>query len=143
MYLSSGSSLCFLIGATVIRQLKSFAQYMEKQIGALYLAGRDSRTPIAAKCLIVIVVAYALSPIDLIPDFIPVLGYIDDLILLPLGIYVSIKLIPNHLWREFQRQAEQRRLNLPKNKKAAVMIGVIWGVVIAIALYALWQVYRG
>lgn len=79
------------------KRLKCFARAMKQQVKALYLASRDPRTPIAAKCLVVIVVAYALSPIDLIPDFIPVLGYVDDLILLPFGIYLAVKLIPEPL----------------------------------------------
>lgn len=125
----------------MIKRLKQFAQQMKKQIQSLYLASRDPRTPFAAKCLIVIVVAYALSPVDLIPDFIPVLGYLDDLLLLPAGIYLSIKLIPEPLWQEFQTQAEQRHLNLPKNRRAAVVVGLIWFGGIVAAGYVIWLFY--
>lgn len=127
------------MNAVVIKRLKQFAQQMKKQVNALYLASRDSRTPIAAKCLIVVVVAYALSPIDLIPDFIPVLGYLDDVILLPIGIYLSIKLIPEQLWLEFQAQAEQRLLDLPKNGRAAVIVSLIWCAAVVAAGYAMWR----
>lgn len=114
---------------------------MNKQIQALYLASRDPSTPFAAKCLIIIVVTYALSPIDLIPDFIPILGYLDDLLLLPVGIYLSIRLIPEPLWLEFQTQTEQRHLNLPKNRWAAVVVGLIWFGGIVAAGYTVWLFY--
>ena len=127
----------------MIRRLKQFAQQMKKQIQALYMASRDPRTPFAAKCLIIIVVAYALSPIDLIPDFIPVLGYLDDLLLLPTGIYLSIKLIPEPLWQEFQAKAEQRHLNLPKNRQAAMVIGLFWCLGVIATGYVLWPIIAG
>ena len=115
---------------------------MKRQIAVLYLASRDPRTPIAAKYLMIIVVAYALSPIDLIPDFIPVLGYLDDLLLLPIGIYLAIKLIPDHLWLEFQSQVEHEHIQLPKNHKAAVVIGITWCLGFAGISYALWHTYN-
>jgi len=127
--------------AGVIKRLKRFAQQMTRKIQTLYLASRDPRTPLTAKCLTIIVVAYALSPIDLIPDFIPVLGYLDDMLLLPAGIYLSIKLIPEPLWQEFQAQAEQRHLNLPKNRRAAGVVGLIWFAVVVAAGYAMWRFY--
>jgi uncharacterized membrane protein YkvA (DUF1232 family) len=126
----------------MIKRLEQFAQQMKRQIQALYLASRDPRTPVAAKCLIIITVAYALSPIDLIPDFIPVLGYLDDLVLLPAGIYLSVRLIPTPLWQEFQAQAEQRHLNLPKNRRAAAVVGLIWFAVIVAVGYAMWCFYE-
>ena len=108
------------------KRLKCFTRDIKQQVKALYLAGRDPRTSIAAKCLVVIVVAYALSPIDLIPDFIPVLGYVDDLILLPFGIYLAVKLIPEPLWHEFQTQVEKSSINLPKSWPAGLAIGLFW-----------------
>jgi hypothetical protein len=72
------------------------------------------------------VVAYALSPIDLIPDFIPVIGYIDDLLLLPMGIWLSIRLIPKNVWQECQRQAQEEVFELPVNRQAAAIIVLIW-----------------
>lgn len=79
---------------------------LKRDIGALYLAYRRSDTPLYAKLVSFLVVAYAFSPIDLIPDFIPVLGYIDDLILVPLGIILAIKLIPNDIMIECRKQSE-------------------------------------
>lgn len=76
-------------------------------IGAIYYAYKRPDTPIIGKIIAIIVVGYALSPIDLIPDFIPILGYLDDLILLPLGIILVIKLIPNHIMAECRIQSEQ------------------------------------
>jgi len=83
-----------------------------------------------------------LSPIDLIPDFIPVLGYVDDLILLPFGIYLAVKLIPEPLWHEFQTQVEKSSINLPKSWPAALAIGLFWCVSLA-AIYALWRTFKG
>ena len=74
----------------------------------LYHACRDPRTPWYAKALGVAVIAYALSPIDLIPDFIPVLGYLDDLILVPIGIWLVLRLIPREVWRDAQARAERQ-----------------------------------
>ena len=82
--------------------------------------------------------AYALSPIDLIPDFIPILGYLDDLVLLPIGIYLSVKLIPAPLWLEFQAHAELMNLDLPKNKRAGAIIGLIFCVGVGASGYAIW-----
>ena len=77
-----------------IDRLRDRAKKLKTETRALYLAGRDPRTPWYARLLAAVVVAYALSPIDLIPDFIPVLGYLDDLVLVPLGIALAIKMIP-------------------------------------------------
>lgn len=124
-------------------KFRHFARQMKSHVKALHLASRDHRTPMSAKCLVILVVAYALSPIDLIPDFIPVLGYLDDLILLPLGIYLAINLIPEDLWREFQTQAEQINNPLPNNHGATLVIGMIWCVGIAAAGFVLWRVFLG
>lgn len=122
-------------------KLKRFARQMKSHVKALYLASRDPRTPRSAKCLVILVVAYALSPIDLIPDFIPVLGYLDDLILLPLGIYLAVHLMPEDLWREFQTQAEQINNPLQNSQSAALVIGMIWCVSLAAAGFVLWCVF--
>ncbi|HEX5035111.1 MAG TPA: DUF1232 domain-containing protein, partial [bacterium] len=84
---------------------KNKARALKANIHALYLAYRDPRVPWYAKLLILCVVGYALSPIDLIPDFIPILGYLDDLLLLPLGVLLSIKLIPPTVWAECRQKA--------------------------------------
>ena len=85
-----------------LENLKDRAQILKIETYALYLAARDPRTPWYAKLLVTGVAAYALSPIDLIPDFIPILGYLDDLILVPLGIALAIKLIPRTILEECQ-----------------------------------------
>ena len=95
-------------------------------IHALYLASKDPRVPISAKIIIVIVIAYALSPIDLIPDFIPVIGYLDDLLLLPIGIWLAIRMIPASIWEECQKQAAEEMQDLPKNRLAAIVIILFW-----------------
>lgn len=112
-------------------QWQQWAAALKQNTYALYLASRDQRVPWLAKVLIAVVVAYALSPIDLIPDFIPVLGYLDDLLLLPIGIWLAIRLIPQDVWRECQQQAEETFAALPKSRRAAVVVMVIWGLLFA------------
>jgi uncharacterized membrane protein YkvA (DUF1232 family) len=105
---------------------KKWATSLKSNIYALYLASRDSRVPILPKIMIGLIVAYALSPIDLIPDFIPVIGYIDDLLLLPIGIWLAIRLIPDVVWKECQKSAEKRVSEMPSSRRAAVVIVIIW-----------------
>lgn len=119
--------------------LKRFAREMKLQLQVLYLASRDPRTPLVAKLVLIAVVAYALSPIDLIPDFIPVLGYLDDLILLPLGIWLAIRLVPPELWRELRTRAETEPLSLPKNRGGAAFVIACWLVALALVGYWLWR----
>ena len=104
---------------------------------ALYLAARHPETPWYAKVFVAGVVAYALSPIDLIPDFVPVLGYLDDLILIPLGIAVAIKMIPPHVLAECRSRALESTLDGKHASRiaAAVIIG-IW--LLVAALLAIW-----
>ncbi len=82
------------MAAKALQDLKAWARRIKRDVVALWLAARDSRVPVAAKVVAGIVAAYALSPIDLIPDFIPILGYLDDLILVPLGIALAVRMIP-------------------------------------------------
>lgn len=119
-------------------ELKRRARAIKRDIGALALAMRDPRTPKAAKLMAVIVVAYALSPIDLIPDFIPVLGYLDDVILLPLGILAVRALIPPPLLAELRTKAASLP-PLSSNRTAAIAIVLLW---IASAAAAAWLVLR-
>ncbi|MFX0203845.1 MAG: YkvA family protein [Candidatus Hodarchaeota archaeon] len=104
---------------------KKWASVLKKNTYALYLASRDPRVPLLAKIIIAVVVAYALSPIDLIPDFIPVIGCIDDLLLLPIGIWLVIRLIPQDVWPECHALA-QEQAEMPRNHRAAVIIMIIW-----------------
>jgi uncharacterized membrane protein YkvA (DUF1232 family) len=115
---------------------KKWAAALKNNTYALYLASRDTRVPLPAKIIIGLVLAYALSPIDLIPDFIPVIGYLDDLVLLPLGIWLAIRLIPRGVWRECQVSAVEQMTKLPVNRQASVAIILIW--ILAIVGFALW-----
>lgn len=105
---------------------KSRANALKRETHALYLAARDPRTPWYAKLMVGMVVAYALSPIDLIPDFIPVLGYLDDLLLLPLGIFLAVKLIPTAILADARDAAQRSGGNLAENRVAAVAIVMVW-----------------
>lgn len=118
--------------------IKERAAKLKMDIPTLYLAFKDSETPIIAKIIAAITVAYALSPVDLIPDFIPVLGYLDDVILLPFLVYLSIKLIPEEVNERCRKQAE----NLWKdgNQKKwyyAIPIILIWIILISILIRAI------
>ena len=110
----------------MLEKLKAHTKSLERDIHALYLAARDPRTPWYAKAIIGCVVAYALSPIDLIPDFIPVLGYLDDLLLLPVGIYLALKLIPAEVLTDARRRAAETAATLPKRWSAALVIIILW-----------------
>lgn len=113
-----------------IEDLKKKAKTLQKEIFALYLAYRDPRVPWYAKLLIICVVGYAFSPIDLIPDFIPILGYLDDLILLPLGIFLSIKMIPPQVLAEYREKADiLMKKGKPKNWVAAGIIIFLWSLI--------------
>ncbi len=103
------------------------ARRLKQETLALYLACKDPRTPWYAKALAAVVVGYAFSPLDLIPDSIPVLGYLDDLILVPLGIAITLKLIPPAVMIESRQQAESRMADdRPRNWVAAAVIVLIW-----------------
>ncbi|MGQ0510809.1 MAG: YkvA family protein [Betaproteobacteria bacterium] len=105
--------------------LKAKADSLKQETLALYHAARDPRTPLAAKILAGMVVAYAVSPIDLIPDFIPVLGFLDDLVLVPLGIIVCLRMIPPEVMAD-ARLAAQKQLETTKSWTAAAVVIVIW-----------------
>lgn len=116
-------------------KLRLWAARLKRDVVALWLAARDPRTPFAAKAVAAVVAAYALSPLDLIPDFVPVLGYLDDLIIVPLGVALAVQLIPSPLLAEFRRTAEQR-LDRPMSRVGAAAIVTAW--VAAALLLALW-----
>ena len=117
----------------VIVKLKDLATRLKTETLTLYFATRDRRTPWYAKILIGCVVAYVLSPIDLIPDFIPLLGYLDDVLLLPLGFYLALKLIPPAVLTDSRRMASETPRELPRSWMAATAIVVLW--VAAIILF--------
>jgi uncharacterized membrane protein YkvA (DUF1232 family) len=109
---------------TAAEKLKAWARALGRNVVALWLAARDPRTPLAAKVTAGIVAAYALSPIDLIPDFIPVVGYLDDLLLVPAGIWLAIRLIPPLLLAELRIEAATRER--PRSLAGAGAIAVLW-----------------
>ena len=110
-----------------LAELKQRVRHLKAETFALYLAARDPRTPWYAKLLVAGIVAYALSPIDLIPDFVPVLGYLDDLILIPIGIALAIKLVPPQVLAECRARAQETIQNgKPVSRVAGAVIVVIW-----------------
>lgn len=114
-------------GPTVGQRLRQWAGTLKKEVTALYLALRHPETPLYAKVVVALVIGYALSPIDLIPDFIPVLGYLDDLILLPLGIALAIRLIPAHVMEACRAEAERDPpAEKPKLLTGACVIVALW-----------------
>lgn len=121
----------------LVPRLKRWARETKRDVVALWIGARDSRTPFAAKVVAALVAAYALSPIDLIPDFIPILGYLDDLILLPLGILLAAKLIPHDLMAEFRRDAMQR-MDRPVSFIGATAIILLWIAVAGLLAWLFW-----
>jgi uncharacterized membrane protein YkvA (DUF1232 family) len=119
----------------MIARLRAFAAALKHDVVALWIAARDRRVPWAAKAVAAAVAAYALSPIDLIPDFIPVLGLADELVLLPLGLWLAIRLIPPALMAEF-RAAAAARAGRPVSYAAAAAIVALW--LAGAALLAWW-----
>lgn len=111
------------------QKLKNWAKKLKEDIYTLYLASRDPRIPFTARVVVVVTVAYAFSPIDLIPDFIPVLGYLDDLLLLPIGIWLSIKLIPEEVLRKYRQMAKEKLIRKKPNYVVAVLIVLVWMII--------------
>jgi uncharacterized membrane protein YkvA (DUF1232 family) len=120
-----------------IDALRSWAHRIKRDVLAIWLAARDNRVRWHVKALAASVAAYALSPIDLIPDFIPILGYLDDLVIVPLGVLLVVRLIPAPLMDEF-RTAAELRAQKPTSAFAAVVIASIWILLAAAALWWLW-----
>lgn len=118
-------------------RLRDWARRMKRDVVALWLAARDPRTPILAKIAAAVVAAYALSPIDLIPDFVPVLGYLDDVIIVPLGIMLALRLMPTALMAEF-REAATQRLDRPTSRAGLAFILALWLAATALVTWWLW-----
>lgn len=126
---------------TVIARLKQRARDLKTEIYALSLAVRDPRTPWYARLLVTGIIAYALSPVDLIPDFIPVIGYLDDLILIPLGLAWAIKLIPHTVLMECRTKSSVSKPEYKRvNWTAGMVIIILW---ILLLLCLVWFVYSG
>lgn len=124
-------------GTGLFAELKRRARRLKAESFALYLAARDPRTPWLAKLLAAAIVAYVFSPIDLIPDFVPVLGYLDELVLVPLGIALAIRMIPPPVLAECRARADEAMQGgKPVSRVAGAVVVAIW---LALALFgALW-----
>ena len=126
---------------SLLRDIKAWARRLKREVHAIYLATRSPRVPWYTKCLALAVVGYALSPIDLIPDFIPVFGYLDDLIIVPLGIWLVLSLIPEEVMIACRARADET-VTGPHGKIAAVVIIAIWivgGAVLGWSALAYWR----
>ena len=122
----------------MLRRLRERGRALKCDVVAVWLASRDPRVPWYTRALAIAVAGYALSPIDLIPDFVPVLGYVDDAIVLPLGVLLMVRLIPREIMAE-HRVAAARLVDLPRSKTASVIIAVIW---LSITVISAWFAYR-
>ena len=120
-------------------RLREWVQSLKRDVHAIYLAARDPRVPWYAKAVAACVAAYALSPIDLIPDFIPVLGYLDDLVIVPLGILLVAWLIPPAIMAEHRATAAVAQA-APRSMAGAIAIIAIWT---ALVVGFSWLAYRG
>ncbi|HEX2554579.1 MAG TPA: DUF1232 domain-containing protein [Microvirga sp.] len=115
-------------------RLRDWARRIKRDLAAVAGAARDPRTPTIARVLAVVVVAYALSPIDLIPDVVPVLGLLDDVILVPLGLLLVIRLIPPEILAEHRARAEAAG-RLPASRAAAAFVIALWLALLALAVW--------
>jgi uncharacterized membrane protein YkvA (DUF1232 family) len=127
---------------TMLERAKLWARAIKRDVLALWIAARDPRVPWYAKALAMAVAAYALSPLDLIPDFIPVLGYLDDLVIVPLGILLVVALIPAPLMAEFRERAATLAAK-PRSTIAAVVIVLIWIAAMILAGWWFWRWWTG
>lgn len=127
-----------------LERWKRRARRLKAETYALYLAYEDPRVPLYAKLFAALVVGYAFSPIDLIPDPIPVLGYLDDLILIPLGVALAVRMIPEDVLSENRRKAREmmERGERPVSRRAAAAIVVLWLAVVALAVLVVARIVR-
>src|ERR1700730_11093800 len=117
-----------------MRNWKQWARLARRDAHALYFAARDPRVPWYAKAVAIAVAAYALSPIDLIPDFIPVVGYLDDLIIVPLGIALVVRMIPPHVMAEHRATADAARQRQVSRGAAAIIV-CVWIAALALTIW--------
>ncbi|MEZ5933078.1 MAG: DUF1232 domain-containing protein [Alphaproteobacteria bacterium] len=120
-----------------LSSLKSRARLIKRDVAALYFAARDPRTPWYAKAVAAAIAAYALSPIDLIPDFIPILGLLDDLLVLPLGIMIAIKLIPPEVMAE-HRAGVIAGGDESASRLAAAAVVTVWVATVGLLIWVVW-----
>ncbi|KKN49010.1 hypothetical protein LCGC14_0647190 [marine sediment metagenome] len=119
----------------MIKTLKRWASKAKQYITALYLAYLHPDVSRLSKLFIILIVAYAVSPIDLIPDFIPILGLLDEVILLPIACYLTIKTLPVDVWQSCLLQAEQRKISLPAIRWMGWLIILFWIFIISGGIY--------
>jgi uncharacterized membrane protein YkvA (DUF1232 family) len=119
-------------------RVKQWASNVRRDTYAVGLIARDPRVPWYTKALAIAVAGYAFSPLDLIPDFIPVIGFVDDVILVPLGIVLVIKMVPAEIMEE-HRAGAARAMELPRNQIVALVIAGIWIAVVAISAWLAWR----
>jgi uncharacterized membrane protein YkvA (DUF1232 family) len=124
-----------------VERLKRWAGGLKTEVYALYLAYRDPRVPLYARVFAAGVVGYAFSPIDLIPDPIPVLGYLDDLVLIPLGIALAIRMIPPPVLAECREEARRVTRERPTNRVAATVIVTVWVSLAVLAILLMRRVF--
>jgi uncharacterized membrane protein YkvA (DUF1232 family) len=126
-----------------MQKFKRQMNALKQELSAIYIAYRDPRTPWYARVLAILVIAYALSPIDLIPDFIPVLGYLDDLILVPLGIYLTLRLIPKEVIVSARDEAASNPRSLPsQNRWGILIIILLWISGLVLTGWIIWHIVR-
>ena len=136
-----GAQLSGQVQVNVFASLKEQATRLRRQTLVVYFAARDPRMPVHVRAIAIFVAAYAVSPIDLIPDFIPVIGYLDDLLLVPLGIALVIRLTPPEVLESAQAKA-QLATERPVSYVAAAAIAVIWVLLLVLAIIWIrtWQI---
>ncbi|BDU17952.1 YkvA family protein [Lysobacter auxotrophicus] len=122
-------------------RLRSWARALKRQALVVWFAARDPRTPLFPRLLALAVAAYALSPIDLIPDFIPVLGYLDDVILVPLGVWLVLRLVPEEVVADSRAKADAAS-ERPVSRAMAVAIVAIWAIALAALGVWAWRMFR-
>ena len=114
---------------TLIEKIMGWAKNLKQELMVLWFASKNPKTPMAPKAICIFIVAYAFSPIDLIPDFIPILGFVDDILLLPILIWVTIRLIPNFILQASRIRADQwliQNQSKPKSNLGFLIVAVIW-----------------
>jgi uncharacterized membrane protein YkvA (DUF1232 family) len=124
------------MASPMIERIKAWAASLKRDVAALLLAVRDPRTPLLARLVAALVVAYALSPIDLIPDFVPVLGYLDDLIIVPLGLALVLRMVPPALMDEYRCCADLRPVSR-LSRVGAVVVVAAW-IALGMLLWRYW-----
>ncbi|TPL49788.1 YkvA family protein [Mesorhizobium sp. B2-4-6] len=121
---------------SILDTAKRWARKIKRDVVALWIAARDPRVPWYAKAAAGAVAAYALSPIDLIPDFIPIIGYLDDLLIVPVGIMLAVKLVPPGLMQEFREEAERREK--PVSKAGLAFMIALWVLAALVLAWLFW-----